>query len=167
MLITIFWCLSQYSDADHNILMLITTRLIKKRVQEDSVDAFPCCSEDPDDVGNGVFGWLIIIVIVCFCNWSLILLFIVIAIIILAKECLGITGARRKLLKQKWFKVVMSTFDINMRLPEIINDVKESSISISLSKAPVKLWKSYLISKKMFGSIVFLAMLVLVYSASL
>ena len=32
-------------------------RLIKKRLQEDSVDAFPCCSEDPDDVGNGVFGY--------------------------------------------------------------------------------------------------------------
>ena len=57
----------------------------------------------------------------------------------------------------------MSTFDIDMRLPEIIDDLKESSISISLSKAPGKLWKSYLISKKMFGTIVFLAMLVLVY----
>lgn len=53
-------------------------RLIKKRLQEDSVDAFPCCSEDPDDVGNGVFGWaltclsLIIIIVtlpfsLCFC----------------------------------------------------------------------------------------------------
>ena len=65
--------ISSCCDAGHNILMLVTTRLIKKRVQEDSVDAFPCCSEDPDDVGNGVFGWLIIIVIFCFCNCSLFL----------------------------------------------------------------------------------------------